>query len=90
MTLKHLTIGERVAARHRIAALPEPTIREADVEPRLIDLANLGNGDCRYPYGSPGNYKFCANPSVPGKPYCQPHHDLCYLPTDQFASENCL
>ena len=46
-------------------------------------LANTA-GRCMYPIGhlETGNLSFCSKPvKEAGTPYCQNHHDLCYIPT---------
>ena len=58
---------------------PSPEIiklRCAEVEPRLVSLADLRADECHYPYGS-GPYTFCGHNAVEGISYCEPHRLLC-------------
>lgn len=55
--------------------IPVPdNLRAADVVPRLIPLAELERGDCRWPYGN-GPFHFCGHPASEG-PYCWSHFRL--------------
>jgi hypothetical protein len=77
-----MSIAARAKARQR--TLPLPKLRQADVEPRLIDLVDLGAGDCRYPYGVADSYKFCGLAIEKSSlAYCPKHHELCHVPPDQ-------
>ncbi len=49
------------------------------VEPRLIPMAALRAGDCRWPYGD-GELRFCGRRAREGRPYCAGHHGLAYVP----------
>lgn len=54
-------------------------LRCVGVQPRLIPLAELGRGDCRYPYGGDRDGEeitFCGHPRQPGSSYCMPHGRL--------------
>jgi GcrA cell cycle regulator len=61
---------------------PEPVdpvemmLRCAAVEPRNVGLLELGDGECRYPYGD-GPYLFCGHQALVDHPYCRPHFQLC-------------
>jgi GcrA cell cycle regulator len=65
----------------------EPTqpvkLRCVGVSPRLVSLAQLEPGDCRYPYG--GDHEgeaitFCGHPRSDGSSYCAPHFQLTLGP----------
>lgn len=54
-------------------------LRCVGVQPRLIPLAELADGDCRYPYGGDKDGEeiaFCGHPRQPGSSYCAPHARL--------------
>ena len=54
-------------------------LRCVGVQPRLIPLAELAPGDCRYPYGGERDGEdiaFCGHPIQPGSSYCTPHAHL--------------
>jgi GcrA cell cycle regulator len=54
-------------------------LRCVGVQPRLIPLAELARGDCRYPYGGDKDGEeitFCGHPRQPGASYCAPHARL--------------
>ena len=49
--------------------------------PKLLTLADIGPGQCRFPEGDPGDvgFHFCGEPVIKGKSYCQTHAERCYL-----------
>jgi len=57
------------------ATLESAALRCAAVEPRNLELVELGLDDCRYPYGD-GPFLFCGHPAIDGCSYCGPHFDL--------------
>ena len=42
-----------------------------------IDLEDLKNRRCRYPYGD-GPFTFCGHPVKEKSPYCEEHHKICF------------
>lgn len=64
--------------REPIAPNIEP-VRVACVEPRYLDLLDLGDSDCRYPFGD-SPYTFCGRPQLKLKgeetSYCPEHFEL--------------
>ena len=42
---------------------------------------NLSSSQCQWPIGrdESGEYVFCGCQAIPGKPYCEEHHDIAYL-----------
>jgi GcrA cell cycle regulator len=66
-------------ARPVIEPTPPVKLRCVGVAPRLVSLAQLEPGDCRYPYG--GDHEgeaitFCGHPRSDGSSYCEPHFHL--------------
>jgi GcrA cell cycle regulator len=70
-----------------VSSVPEPPIKRAEpvklrcvgIEPRLLALVDLEDGDCRYPYGGDKEGEaiaFCGHPRLPGSSYCAPHYHL--------------
>ena len=61
-----------------------PMRRGAPVKRHLDALSfdKLSREECRFPFGDPkaNDFHFCGAPPVPGKPYCQTHCALCYVP----------
>lgn len=51
-------------------------LRDVFVEPLHLSLVDLQYDQCRYPYGD-GHFTFCGCQVVPGRPYCEPHQQLC-------------
>ena len=51
-------------------------------EPRRLSITELHHGDCRFPLGTVGepDFAFCGLPALEGKPYCQCHSALAYMP----------
>lgn len=50
--------------------------------PAPVAAQNGGSREpCRYPFGDPKapGFRFCDDPGIPGKPYCEAHMALCYL-----------
>lgn len=43
-----------------------------------ITLADLGTGDCRYPFGD-RDITFCGRPQQGGSSYCPQHHAVCWV-----------
>jgi GcrA cell cycle regulator len=64
------------------ACTEAPTLRCVEVAPRHLLLADLGKGDCRYPYGGDDEaiITFCGNPRRKGSSYCTPHFHLTQAP----------
>jgi len=52
-----------------------PVARSAPVK-----MADLKNGDCRYPLGEGKTVKFCADKKLKDSPYCQKHTAICFSP----------
>jgi GcrA cell cycle regulator len=70
-----------------LAPAPECTepvkLRCVGIRPRLLSLAELEDGDCRYPYGGDKDGEaitFCGHPRFRGSPYCAPHFHLTRAP----------
>lgn len=59
--------------------VPEPVeVRHAAVEPLHLDLMQLNDQVCHYPYGD-GPFTFCGCPVISG-PYCPAHHVITHQP----------
>jgi GcrA cell cycle regulator len=73
---------ERDPGRASVSAMmvAEPVkLRCVGIRPRLVSLIELGDGDCRYPYGGDKDGEaitFCGHPRFGGSPYCTPHFHL--------------
>lgn len=56
-------------------------VKKAKVEPTVVplnmELDDLKNSQCRYPYGE-GLYTFCGHPVRENSPYCTDHHSICF------------
>jgi len=67
---------------HRLG-LPKRRVSAAEKpkEVAVITLDGLRAGMCSWPEGDPGteNFRFCAAPTVPGKPYCADHCAKAYV-----------
>jgi GcrA cell cycle regulator len=60
-----------------------PKLRCVGIRPRLLSLAELGDGDCRYPYGGDKDGEaiaFCGHRRFQGSAYCAPHFHLTRSP----------
>jgi GcrA cell cycle regulator len=54
-------------------------LRCVGIQPRLVSLVELGQDDCRYPYGGDKEGEaitFCGHPRFGGSSYCAPHFHL--------------
>jgi GcrA cell cycle regulator len=51
-------------------------------EPNVVTLERLKANQCSWPEGEPGedDFRFCGNPAVDGKPYCEDHCKIAYVP----------
>jgi len=58
---------------------PPPVPLPPPLLARNLDIMQLKDGDCRYPYGS-GPYTFCGLATQPGSSYCRYHHRACWVP----------
>lgn len=47
----------------------------AEIEPRMISLAELGPDECRWPYGDSAPFLFCGHVVIAGS-YCGVHDEL--------------
>ena len=77
----------RTTAAGSTPPIPErpepPKLRCVGIRPRLLSLAELGDGDCRYPYGGDKDGEaiaFCGHPRFRGSAYCAPHFHLTRSP----------
>ena len=52
-------------------------VRLASVAPLHLDLMQVTDTTCRYPYGD-GPFTFCGCTTLDGKPYCPAHYELSY------------
>jgi hypothetical protein len=45
-------------------------------------VANIGRDECRWPIGDPrhADFHFCGAPQLPGRPYCELHWCMAFLP----------
>ena len=84
-----LALRDLLEARRRPLP-PIAPIKAAAVTPRLVRLAELEHDQCRYPYDADNGTLFCGQPKAPIGPYCQAHHDLCYMPLDQVRERRFL
>ena len=66
--------------KNRTYSGPYNPVKKAEVKttvvPLNIDLEDLKNRQCRYPYGE-GPYTFCGHPVKENPPYCTEHHTIC-------------
>jgi GcrA cell cycle regulator len=63
---------------------PVPAARVVTPAPRVQPAVPRPYGrviTCCWPIGEPGtpSFRFCDEPSVPGKPYCEEHAELAYV-----------
>lgn len=67
---------------------PEPfVVTCVEVESRNLSLADLRDGDCRYPSGDdPATMTFCGNPSLSGRSWCAKHYRVVTVPTPRRQS----
>lgn len=85
--------GTKMRAAHCAGAAMSPTsvperveplkLRCVGIRPRLLSLAELEDGDCRYPYGGDKDgdaITFCGHPRSRGSSYCAPHFHLTRAP----------
>jgi hypothetical protein len=63
-------------------AQPAPTAKARN-EPRTArcKLIELGNHDCRYPFGEVAPYLYCAQATVENSSWCPKHFRVVYAPT---------
>lgn len=49
---------------------------------KIKTMADLEHNDCRWPIGDPrhADFHFCGAKQALGRPYCQHHWDLSYMP----------
>lgn len=60
---------------------PEPFVaRTADVAPLNLDILQLRDTTCRFPYGDEPPFTFCGHPVKPDRPYCEAHCRIVYQP----------
>jgi len=62
-------------AMRRAPALPKR-------KPNIVTLDRLKANQCSWPEGEPGDsdFRFCGIPAVMGKPYCEKHCAMAYVP----------
>ena len=59
-------------------------------EPNVVTLDRLKANQCSWPEGDPGqdDFRFCGSPAVLGKPYCEKHCAIAYVPPKKKQSAN--
>ena len=70
-------------SRPSLARHPRVQLRCVEITPRQLELAELEEDDCRYPYGGEEEGQvitFCGHPSKEGSSYCAPHFYLTRNP----------
>jgi GcrA cell cycle regulator len=77
---KRFNIGNSPLRRlYLVQPTPLPSPTEQDIPRKRLD--DLQDGDCRWPVTvADGNHHFCADPKVPGLPYCDPHSRRAFQP----------
>jgi len=77
-------VGPTLAALDSVARQPVPTpprqpvvLRPVPAQPRPAGRVS----SCCWPLGEPGTpeFRFCGDPTVPAKPYCEDHVALAYV-----------
>lgn len=68
---KNQTYGKRTSNPSKKAQV------KTTVVPLNMELDDLKNSQCRYPYGD-GPFTFCGHPVKENSPYCDEHHDICF------------
>ena len=55
-----------------------------------ITILALGNNMCRWPIGDPQapGFHFCGERAVDGKPYCQKHTEIAFVPVKYYARKS--
>lgn len=58
--------------------------------PNVVTLERLGASQCSWPEGEPGtdNFRFCGDPAVMGKPYCDTHCSMAYVTSSKSKKSN--
>jgi GcrA cell cycle regulator len=78
-------VGPTLAPLAAITAPAGPTPAPAAARPafRVVSTPPLMGrvSACCWPLGEPGtkSFRFCSDPSLPGKPYCEAHASLAYV-----------
>ncbi len=65
----------------RPRARPPATMPRTAARPRPAPVFAVGNAACKWPIGHPGDpgFRFCGDPALVGKPYCQDHYLKAYI-----------
>jgi GcrA cell cycle regulator len=64
------------------ADLPTEAVNELPRPAKVFQLADLEDGQCRYPFGDPqhSDFGFCGCKKVDGLPYCKEHARVAFQP----------
>ena len=62
-----------------------PTKKPNEQEPERVTLDNLRQDMCAWPIGDPKepDFHFCGEKATKGKPYCEKHCKIAYVPDDK-------
>lgn len=83
-------VGAAVQKINAAKAAPSPKIRPEpfvcapvpDLDPLHLTLAELKDGNCRFPFGEdPAAMTFCGHPTVSGRSWCPKHFAVVTVPT---------
>ncbi len=78
-----------VGKAHRLGLPPRPSpIKRAvgvkrPARSKVMAVKSASRGPtCMWPIGHPNEpgFRFCGKPALAGKPYCQEHYDIAYIP----------
>ena len=74
-----------VGKAHRLG-LPQ---RPSPIKRRSATVTRLAGPACQWPIGDPrkSDFRFCGEPSAPGKPYCEHHCAVAYTRSSSTPSE---
>jgi GcrA cell cycle regulator len=75
---KPSTTDQRQAAAVRFVATVNPFQKQK--HHTLVKLLDLDESYCRFPIGENHELGYCGQEHVPGSPYCEHHHRICYVP----------
>lgn len=65
--------------------IPQECLDAEEIAPRLLQVLELEEDDCRWPYGGRAPYRFCGHKKHNGGAYCAYHHKVGMMAFERSA-----
>lgn len=74
--------------RRGLAPITAHNTRAGEMQPLHLNLLDLQEGQCRWPFGDGPAFTFCGCDVQEGSPYCPAHHFIAYVPARPYVDRS--